>query len=138
MLRGHFASVLDRNGFPGPSHSDHRRSVHEAITEGMGHVATDAVSSPTALLQIGWLRRSNDWKNKTAVREMLRTFRVAGLRKNDSPMCCMSLHVKSLLASRASAQIPAANGAEADVPVWLDVQEWWRSVVITWRRLKVV
>jgi len=37
-------------------------------------------------------------------------------------MCCMSLQVRSLFASRARAQMPAANGADAEVPVWLLVQ----------------
>lgn len=32
-------------------------------------------------------------------------------------MCCISLQVSSLFASRARAQIPAAKGADADVPV---------------------
>jgi len=32
-------------------------------------------------------------------------------------MCCMSLHVNSVLASRAKAQMAAARGADADVPV---------------------
>ena len=30
-----------------------------------------------------------------------------------------------------SATIPAANGAEAEVPVWVDVQVWCKSVVTT-------
>ena len=29
--------------------------------------------------------------------------------------------------------IPAARGADAEVPVWEDVQVWWRSVVTTFR-----
>ena len=36
------------------------------------------------------------------------------------------------MASNAKAQIPAANGAEADVPVWVVVQPWCKSVV-TWK-----
>lgn len=37
---------------------------------------------------------------------------------------CMSLHVSVGLASKAKAQIPAAKGAEADVPVCSTVQMW--------------
>lgn len=33
------------------------------------------------------------------------------------------------LASKTRANIPAANGAEADVPEWLNVHSLWRSVV---------
>jgi hypothetical protein len=36
--------------------------------------------------------------------------------------CCISLQVRLELASRAKAQIPAARGAEAEVPVWSEVQ----------------
>jgi len=32
-------------------------------------------------------------------------------------MCCISLQVNLLLASNVKATIPAANGADADVPV---------------------
>lgn len=39
--------------------------------------------------------------------------------------------MKTYLASKARAQIPAAKGAEADVPVWVVVQPWCKSVV-TW------
>lgn len=38
--------------------------------------------------------------------------------------------IKAYLASRASAIMPAAMGAEAEVPVWLSVQRCLRSVVI--------
>lgn len=41
----------------------------------------------------------------------------------NSPMCCISLQVRFLLACNANAQIPAASGADADVPVWPAVQE---------------
>ena len=37
---------------------------------------------------------------------------------------------KAYLASRASAMMPAAMGAEAEVPVWLSVHRCLRSVVI--------
>lgn len=37
---------------------------------------------------------------------------------------CISLHVKLGFASNANAQIPAARGAEADVPVCSTVQMW--------------
>jgi len=37
---------------------------------------------------------------------------------------CISRHVKAGFASKASAQTPAASGADADVPVWLSVQMW--------------
>ncbi len=47
-------------------------------------------------------------------------------------ICCMSLQVSSVLASKAKALIPAASGAEADVPVWFPVQSWCKSVVLTW------
>ena len=36
--------------------------------------------------------------------------------------CCMSLQVRLGLASKAKAQMPAASGADADVPVCSDVQ----------------
>lgn len=54
--------------------------------------------------------------------------RFAGLAVRTT-MCCMSRHVKFLLASSAKAQIPAASGADAEVPVWLAVHEWCKSVV---------
>ena len=44
----------------------------------------------------------------------MRTFEVATIKY------CMSRHVRLGLASRANAMIPAAIGADADVP------EWWR------------
>jgi hypothetical protein len=44
-------------------------------------------------------------------------------------MCCISRQVKLRLASKAKAQMPAASGADADVPVWLAVHEWCKSVV---------
>lgn len=44
-------------------------------------------------------------------------------------MCCMSRHVRFRFASSTKAQIPAASGAAADVPVWLGVHEWCKSVV---------
>lgn len=59
-----------------------------------------------------------------------KAFRLAGFAVLTT-MCCISLQVKSLLASRARAHIPAAKGADADVPVWLVVQRWCRSVVTT-------
>lgn len=40
------------------------------------------------------------------------------------------MEIEAYLASRASAMMPAAMGAEADVPVWLSVQRCLRSVVI--------
>lgn len=40
------------------------------------------------------------------------------------------MEVKAYLASSANAMMPAAMGAEADVPVWLSVQRCLRSVVI--------
>lgn len=40
------------------------------------------------------------------------------------------IEIKAYLASRASAMMPAAMGAEADVPVWLSVHRCLRSVVI--------
>ena len=43
-------------------------------------------------------------------------FKFAGLADRTT-MCCMSRHVKFRFASNARAQIPAASGAEADVPV---------------------
>lgn len=43
-------------------------------------------------------------------------FRLAG-RAVRTTICCMSRHVSSLLDSNARAQIPAAKGAEAEVPV---------------------
>lgn len=42
--------------------------------------------------------------------------RFAGLAVRTT-ICCISRHVKLRLASKAKAQIPAARGAEADVPV---------------------
>ncbi len=45
----------------------------------------------------------------------------------------MSRQLSSGLASSVSAMIPAASGAEADVPVWPSVQLFLRSVVIIWR-----
>ena len=42
-------------------------------------------------------------------------------RDVNTTRCCMSLQVRLELASKAKAQIPAANGAEADVPVWSEV-----------------
>ena len=44
-------------------------------------------------------------------------------------MCCMSRQVRFGLACRASAQMPAAKGAEAEVPVCESVQLLFRSVV---------
>lgn len=41
-----------------------------------------------------------------------------------------AIDLKSYFASKASAMIPAAIGADADVPVWLSVQRCLRSVVI--------
>lgn len=35
----------------------------------------------------------------------------------NSPMCCRSRHVKLPFASSTKATIPAANGADAEVPV---------------------
>lgn len=49
--------------------------------------------------------------------------RLAGLAVATT-MCCMSLQVSWLFASSARAQMPAARGAEADVPVWLLVHIW--------------
>lgn len=49
--------------------------------------------------------------------------RLAGLAVATT-MCCMSLQVSRLFASSARAQMPAARGAEADVPVWLLVHMW--------------
>lgn len=34
-------------------------------------------------------------------------------------MCCTSRHVSSVFASKVNATIPAAKGADADVPLWL-------------------
>lgn len=48
-----------------------------------------------------------------------------------SPTCCRSRHVRLGFASRTRAAIPAASGADADVPVCDDVHEWCKSVVIT-------
>lgn len=44
-------------------------------------------------------------------------------------LTCRSLHVSSGFASSVSATIPAASGALAEVPVWVFVQAWCRSVV---------
>lgn len=44
-------------------------------------------------------------------------------------MCWRSLQVRSGFASRVNATIPAASGALADVPVWVLVHAWCRSVV---------
>lgn len=46
-----------------------------------------------------------------------------------SPICCKSLQVKFWFASNTKAAIPAANGADADVPVCETVHEWCKSVV---------
>lgn len=48
-------------------------------------------------------------------------------------MCCRSRHVKFWLASNTNAAIPAASGADADVPVCEIVHEWCKSVVTTCR-----
>lgn len=48
-------------------------------------------------------------------------------------MCCKSRHVKLPFASSTSAAMPAASGADADVPVCEIVHEWCRSVVTIWR-----
>lgn len=44
----------------------------------------------------------------------------------------MSRQDKFGLASNVKAMMPAANGADADVPVWASVQPLRRSVVIIW------
>lgn len=59
-----------------------------------------------------------------------RAFRFAGLAVLTT-MCCISRQVRLGLASRARAQIPAARGADAEVPVWLLVHWWCKSVVTT-------
>lgn len=50
--------------------------------------------------------------------------RIAGLDKPDAKMV-----ISAYLASRARAMIPAASGAEAEVPVWESVHLDLRSVV---------
>jgi len=46
------------------------------------------------------------------------------------------VELRSYFASSASAMMPAAIGAEAEVPVWLSVQRCLRSVVI-WKKSNV-
>ena len=66
----------------------------------------------------------NQWKNQgeqiplrpTPLTCQSSAFRLAGLAVRTT-MCCMSLHVRFLFDSRAKAQIPAASGADADVPL---------------------
>ena len=49
--------------------------------------------------------------------------------------CWTSLQVSSGLASRQRATMPAARGAEAEVPVCDEVHRWCRSVVTTFDEL---
>lgn len=50
---------------------------------------------------------------------------------------CFRIYLRSYFASSAKAMMPAAIGAEAEVPVWLSVQRCLRSVVI-WKKLNCV
>ena len=123
-----FAELLRGNCSPTASQTDHSGCIHQSVTERMAHcgnknkkkILFDRFDENFQMIFLPF--RPTPFTCQSSA------LRLAGLAVRTT-MCCISRHVKLRLASKAKAQIPAANGADADVPVWLAVHEWCKSVV---------
>lgn len=98
--------------------TNHSGCIHQSIAKRMTHFPSDAIQREFiwTLAQVGRISRSNYCWIRAKLKLSASTLQVTELVVN-SPMCCMSRQVKLGLASKANAAIPAARGADADVPV---------------------